>query len=71
MAVVPIVRWLLPWMCVVLVSATLAHAMGDTLERNLHELPAPVVSTTTQTRCDGACPRWVSISSVDTGTVEG
>jgi hypothetical protein len=66
MAVVPIVRWLLPWLCVLAVSATIAHAAGDALGRTLQEPPAPVVSTT-QAPCKlDTCPHWVNISSVDT-----
>jgi|SRR5712692_8841578 len=65
MAFLPIVRWLLPWVCVLAVSATIAHAAGDALSRTLHEPPAPVVSTT-QAACNlDTCPHWVNISSVD------
>src|SRR5436305_6974690 len=65
MVCVPIVRWLLPWLCVLVVSATIAHAAGDALARNLHEAPAAIV-TTPQPPCNlDVCPHWVSISSVD------
>jgi hypothetical protein len=64
MAVVPILRWFLPWACVLLVSATIAHATGDALERNLHETSQPVVSDL-QASCSTACPHWVDISSID------
>jgi hypothetical protein len=65
MAFVPIVRWLLPWVCVLAVSATIAHAAGEALVLNLHEAPAPVVPTT-QAACNlDTCPHWVSIASVD------
>jgi hypothetical protein len=65
MRVVPIVRWLLPWVCVLAVSATIAHAAGDALSRNLHELPAPVEAAT-EMQCNlDTCPHWVNISSLD------
>ena len=64
MAVLPVVRWFLPWACVLLVSATIAHAAGDALEHNLHEKPQPVVSAL-QASCSFACPHWVDVSSID------
>jgi hypothetical protein len=66
MGVVLIVRWLLPWVCVVAVSATIAHAAGDALSRNLHEAPVPVVARV-QADCNlDTCPHshWVNISSL-------
>jgi hypothetical protein len=64
MAVLPIARWFLPWACVLLVSATIAHATGDALERSLHEKPEPVVSAL-QASCSFACPHWVDLSSIE------
>jgi hypothetical protein len=64
MRVAPIGRWFLPWACVLVVSATIAHAAGDALELNLHETPAPVESVTLPP-CTQACPHWVEISSID------
>src|SRR4030088_1182308 len=64
MRVAQIARWLLPWACVLVVSATIAHAAGDALERNLHEAPAPV-ALVIPPPCNQACPRWVEIASTD------
>jgi hypothetical protein len=64
MRLVPIARWLLPWVCVLVVSATIAHATGDALARNLREMPAPVVAAG-QANCNlDTCPHWVTISSI-------
>ena len=64
MNVARIGRWLLPWVLVLAVSATIAHAASDALERTLHEPPDPI-ALAAQNPCAGACPHWVEITSVN------
>src|SRR5258708_7085985 len=65
MPFMPIVRWFLPWVCVLAVSATIAHAASDALGHTLHEAPASVVIGA-QPSCNlDDCPHLVNISALD------
>jgi hypothetical protein len=69
MSLVRIGRWFLPWLAVLIVSVTIAHAMGNALERHLGEPPDPIAAAAVagvHDVCARACPHWVELMSVDT-----
>ena len=64
-------RWFLPWICVLIVSAAIAHATADALEQNLLEPPEHVVLagpepstlTTPNTSTTPSGSHWVELHS--------